>query len=120
MISHPIRRLCDYAEALSVGDATSHENDEKSIRLRAREDELGKLGRAFDKLAGTIETRARETRAIADGDLTVDITVYSENDMLGNALHEMVASWAGLARRRTPARSKDVRRQRLPPRGGTR
>ena len=97
MISHPIRRLCDYAEALSVGDATSHENDEKSIRLRAREDELGKLGRAFDKLAGTIETRARETRAIADGDLTVDITVYSENDMLGNALHEMVASWAGLA-----------------------
>ena len=97
MISHPIRRLCDYAEALSVGDITSHQNDEKSMRLREREDELGKLGRAFDKLSGTIETRAQETRAIADGDLTVSIKVYSENDMLGNALRDMVASWAGLA-----------------------
>jgi methyl-accepting chemotaxis protein len=97
MISHPIRRLCNYAQALSVGDVTSHQNDEKSIRLRERDDELGKLGRAFDKLSATIETRAQETRAIADGDLTVNITVYSENDMLGNALRDMVASWAGLA-----------------------
>ncbi len=97
IISHPIRQLCNDAEALAVGDAAARQNDEKTVRLLARSDELGQLSRAFDKLAGTIETRAQETRAIADGDLTVNITVYSENDVLGNALREMVASWAGLA-----------------------
>lgn len=97
IISHPIRQLCNDAEALAVGDAASRQNDAKTVRLLARSDELGQLSRAFDKLAGTIETRAQETRAIADGDLTVNITVYSENDVLGNALREMVASWAGLA-----------------------
>lgn len=97
IISHPIRQLCNDAEALAVGDAAARQNDEKTVCLLARSDELGQLSRAFDKLAGTIETRAQETRAIADGDLTVNITVYSENDVLGNALREMVASWAGLA-----------------------
>lgn len=97
IISHPIRQLCNDAEALAVGDAAARQNDAKTVRLLARSDELGQLSRAFDKLAGTIETRAQETRAIADGDLTVNITVYSENDVLGNALREMVASWAGLA-----------------------
>ena len=97
IISHPIRQLCSDAEALAVGDAAARQNDDKTVRLLARSDELGQLSRAFDKLAGTIETRAQETRAIADGDLTVNITVYSENDVLGNALREMVASWAGLA-----------------------
>ena len=97
VISHPIRQLCNDAEALAVGDAAARQNDAKTVRLLARSDELGQLSRAFDKLAGTIETRAQETRAIADGDLTVNITVYSENDVLGNALREMVASWAGLA-----------------------
>ena len=97
IISHPIRQLCNDAEALAVGDAAARQNDEKTVRLLARSDELGQLSRAFDKLAGTIETRAQETRAIADGDLTVNITVYSENDVLGNALREMVASWASLA-----------------------
>lgn len=97
IISHPIRQLCNDAEALAVGDAAARQNDAKTVRLLARSDELGQLSRAFDKLAGTIETRAQETRAIADGDLTVNITVYSENDVLGNALREMVASWASLA-----------------------
>ena len=97
IISHPIRQLCNDAEALAVGDAAARQNDEKTVCLLARSDELGQLSRAFDKLAGTIETRAQETRAIADGDLTVNITVYSENDVLGNALREMVASWASLA-----------------------
>lgn len=97
VISHPIRQLCNDAEALAVGDAAARQNDAKTVRLLARSDELGQLSRAFDKLAGTIETRAQETRAIADGDLTVNITVYSEKDVLGNALREMVASWAGLA-----------------------
>ncbi len=54
-----------------------------------RSDEIGKLGNALDTMAGSLQERAELAEAIASGDLSQEVTLASEKDVLGQALRNM-------------------------------
>ncbi len=83
IISEPIKRVVKAAEELAIGNV--------NVNLVSNtKDETGKLMQAFNKMIESIREQALATEKIADGDLTVDITVKSEQDLLGKKLAEMV------------------------------
>ncbi len=54
-----------------------------------RGDEIGQLGQALDAMADSLQNRAELAEAIADGDLTQNVNLMSEKDVLGRALQSM-------------------------------
>lgn len=91
IISNPLEKLSTFGEMLAVGDVEVEKViDEKDKSLKYRKDEVGMLASAFNKLiAGTI-AMSKETEAIAAGDLTTEVSVRSEKDVLGIALKTLV------------------------------
>lgn len=83
IISRPINKMVEAAEKLSLGDVNVNvESDSK--------DETGRLAEAFSKMIVNIRDQAFTAERIAAGDLSVDVNVRSENDLLGQKLYEMV------------------------------
>ncbi len=62
------------------------------------DDEIGDLERAMESLRNVIREKARVAEQIAGGDLSVSITVLSENDVLGRAMENMKRSLRSLLR----------------------
>lgn len=83
IISVPVRKMVDAANKLALGDV------KVNVDINGR-DEIGDLARAFDTMVANIRNQALATERIASGDLTVDVEVRSENDLLGKKLSEMV------------------------------
>jgi methyl-accepting chemotaxis protein len=74
-----LRKAADFAKA---GDL--------SLRLDMRvEDEIGDVARAFDALSTRLSRISDEATAIANGDLTIPITIASDRDTLGNSFENM-------------------------------
>ncbi|MDF2821218.1 MAG: methyl-accepting chemotaxis sensory transducer [Clostridiales bacterium] len=82
-ISTPIKVLIDAADKLAVGDVGVNINND-------RKDELGMLLTSFEKMINNIRGQAYAAERIAAGDLTIDVEVRSEADLLGKKLAEMV------------------------------
>ncbi len=98
MISKPMEKFAAFAELVAVGDMDISKVTEEKDRLWAlRKDEVGKLAGAFDKMAASTAEQAEKTAAIAEGDLTAEITVRSEHDVMGKALSELVEKFHALA-----------------------
>ena len=53
-------------------------------------DEITELGSVLVGMARSLHARSELAEAIAEGDLTQDVTVASENDQLGHALRVML------------------------------
>ncbi|MDF2908029.1 MAG: methyl-accepting chemotaxis sensory transducer [Herbinix sp.] len=83
MISKPIVKLVDTAERLALGDVNV------SAKVD-RHDETGKLANAFERMIENIRDQAHAAERIASGDMTVDIVIKSEDDLLGKKLSELV------------------------------
>lgn len=83
IISRPINKMVEAAEKLSLGDVNV--NVESDSR-----DETGRLAEAFSRMIVNIRDQALTAERIAAGDLSVDVNVRSENDLLGQKLYEMV------------------------------
>lgn len=94
IISNPIEKLAAFGEMLAVGDVEIEKViNEKDKEMKYRKDEVGTLATAFNKLiAGTL-TLSAETAAVASGDLTTEISVRDEKDVLGNALQKLVTEF---------------------------
>ncbi len=71
-----------FAKEIQLGDLSGR------LRLE-RSDELGQLGAALDTMADSLQQRAELAEAIAEGDLTRDVTLASDKDALGRALRSM-------------------------------
>ncbi|WP_312280013.1 methyl-accepting chemotaxis protein [Oscillibacter sp.] len=71
--------------------------DENAKALKFRKDEIGLLATSNSKIAVNMIKQAKGTRAIANGDLTTDIIVNSDDDVLGKALSELVEKFHTLA-----------------------
>lgn len=85
IISKPVNKMVEAADKLAVGDVNVNvEADTK--------DEIGNLASSFGKMIANIRGQAMAAERIASGDLTVDVAIKSENDLLGKKLHEMVDS----------------------------
>ncbi|WP_312814644.1 methyl-accepting chemotaxis protein [Sedimentibacter sp.] len=84
IISKPISRMVDAAEALATGDVNVNIEIDRS-------DEVGKLAASFDKMIENIRSQAFVVEKIASGDFTVDISAKSDKDLLGNNLKKLIS-----------------------------
>ncbi|QJW45170.1 HAMP domain-containing protein [bacterium BFN5] len=85
MISNPVNKLVEVADKLADG------NVNVSVEATTK-DELGLLMASFAKMVNNIREQALVVEKIAGGDLTVDVAIRSEQDLLGKKLSEMVAT----------------------------
>lgn len=82
IISRPVVRIVSAAERLAAGDVDISLDDD-------HKDETGQLIRAFRNLVTSTREQALLVEKIADGDLTVDVPVRSEKDLLGRKLTDV-------------------------------
>lgn len=98
IISHPIQVFAAFAELLAVGDIDVGKVTEEKDRLLAlRKDEVGILAHSFDKVIESTLEQVEKTRLIAEGDLTTQITVRSNDDILSKELTILVDNLHELA-----------------------
>lgn len=79
----PIKQVVDFSRNLAEG----HFVDSLNIKTK---DEVADMGNALNDMAAKIRERAREAEAISTGDLTVQISIESPDDVLGNSLKKIV------------------------------
>lgn len=89
LIGIPLTKMARAADKLAVGDVDVNiEADSK--------DEIGQLADAFAKVIHSTKEQAQAALSVAEGDLTVDVSVRSENDILGKSLSDLVKNLSGL------------------------
>ena len=81
-ILNPVREAVGLAEAVSKGDLT-HRIDVHT------NDEIGQLCRDLNTMSDGLQIKAELAKSIAGGDLTTQVVIESEKDVLGQALLEM-------------------------------
>ncbi|MDW5596898.1 methyl-accepting chemotaxis protein [Conexibacter stalactiti] len=81
-IAGGVRQLRDAARGIALGDVA------QTVEIRSR-DELGETADAFQEMVAYLEQSAAAARAIAAGDLAVDVRPKSDRDALGHAFAEM-------------------------------
>ncbi len=79
-VTEPLIKATQIAES---GDLTARVN-------LVTNDELGRLAKAFDAMTERLEQKTKETEQVANGDLTIEVEVASEQDTLGKAFRTMV------------------------------
>lgn len=84
-IGQAIRELRRVAELVAVGDPNVQ------IAVNSK-DELGELADSFRDVAQMFEERAQVTRQIALGDLSTDVDIRSEQDVLGQSLSHVTTT----------------------------
>jgi methyl-accepting chemotaxis protein len=84
-IRKPIRSVVHCMDQVALGNI----NLEIPVNSFAK-DELSILAVSFVKLLEGIKNQALELERIADGDLTVDVVIRSEEDLVGSKLTELV------------------------------
>ncbi len=81
----PVRQLTQMARKLAKGDL--------AVELEVgSEDEVGQMVRAFKEMVNYIRGIALVSTRVATGDLTTDVTLQSDKDLLGNAFKQMTAN----------------------------
>jgi methyl-accepting chemotaxis protein len=92
LLTKPIRVVTEAAERLADGDV--------DVRVDVRSnDEVGRLGAAFERNVEYLREKADAAERIAGGDLTVDVAPRSERDLLGTAFTKLVADLRGIVGR---------------------
>ncbi len=85
-----INRSAEVLSKLSLGDIGSVINEEIFTQKQIKKgQEVEVMADAMTMLVDSMSNRADWTENVANGDLTIDSQVYSENDTLGNALVSM-------------------------------
>ncbi len=91
LISDPMKKFAAFAELLAVGDIDVNKVIvEKDLLLKNRKDEVGTLAGAFLNIIAGTTVLVNETNAVAGGDLTTEVTIRSENDILAKSLSKLV------------------------------
>jgi methyl-accepting chemotaxis protein len=84
-ITVPLQQLIKASREIGETGDLNHEID---IR---RKDEIGELARSFSSMIAYLKSMAATSEAIADGNLTVEVTPLSARDILGHAFAHMVS-----------------------------
>lgn len=84
-----VRQGVAFANEIKVGDVS------RRLRL-TREDEIGTLAAALDRMADGLEQKAVIAERIAAGDLTIEMGEVDPRDRLGNAFRTMVTNLGDL------------------------
>jgi methyl-accepting chemotaxis protein len=91
-VTIPLSGLVTASNSLAIGDIESGMLQAGKNNIAIRKDELGDVGRAFQRLSEYLQTMGEIAGKVAIGDLSVETKPYSEKDVLGNAIAKMVAS----------------------------
>jgi methyl-accepting chemotaxis protein len=91
-ITRPLRNAVNLASALAEGDPEARMESD-------RMDEVGALAQAFNRMADSLQQKMELARRIAEGDLTAEVTLASERDMLGQALKSMTENLSSIISR---------------------
>ena len=84
-ISRPIEQVSQIAKDIANGNLNKKANFES-------QDEIGELGRSMDYLVDTLRQRTSLAESIAEGDLSREVEISSEEDSLGKAMGKMIAT----------------------------
>jgi len=88
-IIRPLNKGIELAETVQKGDL--------SQRMEVKShDEIGRLGTALNQMADSLEEKAEFASRIAKGDLSHDVNLNSEKDVLGGALKTMLENLNGI------------------------
>jgi len=91
IISDPLQSLAKVSEMLMVGNIDIYSAiGEKDKLVKFRKDEIGRLADSFNKIIGGTIVLSKETDAVAGGDLTTQITIRSDKDILAKSLSKLV------------------------------
>ncbi len=82
-VTKPLDSILDASKKLTLGDV------EATVDFES-EDEIGTLAKAFGEMAKNIRAQALIAEKIADGDLTINVPIRSEKDLLGIKLRNLV------------------------------
>jgi methyl-accepting chemotaxis protein len=82
-IARPIRAAAGLADTIGAGDLSQRLKIESA-------DEVGQLSTALNAMADGLEEKAQIAEKVANGDLTMDVDLASDKDVLGKALRKMV------------------------------
>jgi methyl-accepting chemotaxis protein len=85
-VAGPLASLTKAAERITVGDLGA------SIEVGERADEVGVLGRAFQRMVQSLRGMAAIAERIANGDLRASLQPQSAEDALGHALVKMIVN----------------------------
>jgi methyl-accepting chemotaxis protein len=91
-ITGPLELVACEATHVAEGDVNCDVDEKTRGKIRARKDEIGNIGRAFDSVMDYLRTMGEAANHIAQKDLSVTIMPHSENDTLGVAFSTMVTS----------------------------
>jgi methyl-accepting chemotaxis protein len=84
-ISNGVMAVATAAGGLAEGDI------DQKLDVRSK-DEVGRMADSFHDMIDYMQDLASATTAVADGDLTVEVTPRSERDVLGTAIAKMVTN----------------------------
>jgi methyl-accepting chemotaxis protein len=82
-IAGPLKNLTGLAERIASGNLSS------AVTVNERNDEVGALTRAFERMTRFLRTMAGAAEQIAAGDLRTNLQPQSPEDVLGNAFVRM-------------------------------
>lgn len=85
LIGNPLKKMAEAARKLALGDV--------DIDMRVdTKDEIGDLAEAFIAVVKDRKIQVRETQRLASGDLTVELVMNSDKDVLNQSLIELVTN----------------------------
>jgi len=88
-IGRPIKRISSEAEKIADGDLNIEFDEEEDFSKCG--DEILKLWRSFDRLVQNTKEQALAAEKVASGDLTAEVNIRCENDVLGKNLSELIS-----------------------------
>ena len=95
-IGKPIVDAVHVADLLSVGNVNV-EDLSVNAEYNERKDEIGMLSNAFGRLIKSTIQQVNAMKLVSEGDLTLNIEVRSDKDLLGKSLAEVVGNFNQLA-----------------------
>ncbi len=94
-ITGPMGIAVRVGQALSEGDLVRDLSDAEKDKVRLRKDEIGDLGKAFDRLINYMQGAADAATEISTNNLTIKVTSNSIKDELGIAFAKMIEGLRG-------------------------
>lgn len=82
-IGNPIRKIADIADKVATGDL------DVSVDVKSK-NEIGRLAGSFTNLIASTREQALTIEKLADTDLTVEVPIRSEKDLMGRKLSKLV------------------------------
>ncbi len=92
-ISGPIKLITDGSGKLAVGDIDLSGIDRNKMeKIFKRGDEIGNIGKAFNKLILYMKEKVEASENIAKGNIDINVNIASDGDKLGIAFSETITA----------------------------